>query len=45
MEEAVSALRLASVRPTDIGAWNTIWDGLRVTIVDFVDEDLEDNEG
>ncbi len=37
MEDAVSKLRRVGIEPTDVSTRNALWDGERVTIIDFVD--------
>ncbi|RPD52044.1 hypothetical protein L227DRAFT_618150 [Lentinus tigrinus ALCF2SS1-6] len=39
MESAVSRIREAGISPTDVGLHNAVWNGTRVTIIDFVDDD------
>ena len=36
------ALRNAGIVPTDVSPRNFIWDGTRITVVDFVDDDVDD---
>lgn len=44
MEEAVSALQRAGIAPTDISARNCVWDRSCLTIIDFVDEEVDDDD-
>ena len=40
--ESIPALREAGVRPTDVSPRNIMWDGVRVTIIDFADPEMTD---
>ncbi|KAI0806586.1 hypothetical protein C8Q74DRAFT_1223054 [Fomes fomentarius] len=37
MEDAVFKLRQVGIEPTDVSPRNALWNGERVTIIDFVD--------